>query len=67
MKRLRHKHSLTHAVAAAALLLLSGCADLGYYLQSIDGQMQLNAARRPLAEVVADADTPEALKHLGVG
>ena len=63
MKRLRHKHSLTHAVAAAALLLLSGCADLGYYLQSIDGQMQLNAARRPLAEVVADADTPEALKQ----
>lgn len=55
--------------AAALLLLLSstlflgGCADLGYYLQSIDGQLQLNAARRPLAEVAADAATPEALKQ----
>lgn len=61
--RLRHKRSWLHAVAAAALLLLSGCADLGYYLQSIDGQMQLNAARRPLAEVAADAATPETLKQ----
>ncbi len=51
------------ALSAALLLLLSGCAEFGYYLQSIDGQMQLNAARRPVAEVIADPATPEPLKR----
>ncbi len=47
---------------AAMLLLLSGCADVGYYLQSINGQLQLNAARRPVEQLMADADTPGLLK-----
>jgi predicted aminopeptidase len=54
---------LCRAVAAAVLLLVSGCADLGYYLQSIDGQLRLNAARRPVEQVIADPATPDLLKH----
>ena len=51
------------ALVAVALLLCSGCAEFGYYLQSIDGQLQLNAARRPVAEVIADPATAEPLKR----
>ena len=52
-----------HAVFAAVLLLLGGCADLGYYLQSVQGQMQVNAARRPLEATLADDTTAPALKR----
>jgi predicted aminopeptidase len=51
------------AAAAAVLLFMPGCAGIGYYLQSIDGQLQMNAARRPIAEVIADPATPESLKQ----
>ena len=53
---------LISVAAVAMLLLLSGCADLGYYLQSINGQLHLNAARRPVEQVLADAETPALLK-----
>ncbi len=49
--------------AAMLLLLLSGCADLGYYLQSINGQLQLNAARQPVESVLADPAAPDLLKR----
>ena len=42
--------------------LLAGCSSFGYYLQSIDGQMKLLHARRPIAEVIADPATPPPLK-----
>ena len=52
------------ALAAAMLLVaVSGCAEFGYYLQSIDGQLQLNAARQPVEQVIADSATPAMLKQ----
>jgi predicted aminopeptidase len=44
---------------AAGLLcaLLAGCADLGYYAQSVGGQLSLLSAREPIAEVIADPAT----------
>jgi predicted aminopeptidase len=51
------------AVFAALLLLLGGCADLGYYLQSVQGQMEVNAARRPLDATLADDATAPVLKR----
>ncbi len=52
--------------AAVALLLasplLSGCANLGYYTQSIGGQMQIFHRQRPIAELLDDRRTPLPLK-----
>ena len=50
-------------LGAVLLSLLSGCAEFGYYLQSIEGQLQLNAAREPIERVIADPATPELLKQ----
>jgi len=47
---------------AAIVLLLAGCSGVDYYMQSIDGQMKLLQARRPIAEVIADPATPLPLK-----
>ena len=42
--------------------LLSGCTTLGYYWQSVSGHMNILNAARPVAEVVADPQTPADLK-----
>ena len=47
---------------AAAVPLLAGCSNFGYYMQSIDGQFKVMRARQPIADVIADASTPPALK-----
>ena len=44
------------------LLLLNGCSTAGYYWQSVSGHMHMLNAARPVAEVVADPQTPAALK-----
>lgn len=43
-------------------LLTSGCASVGYYWQSVSGHMHMLNAARPVAEVVADPQTPGGLK-----
>ena len=50
------------AFAAVALLLLSGCGTVGYYWQSVNGHLQMLSAARPVADVLADAQTPQSLK-----
>lgn len=42
--------------------LLLGCDNLGYYLQSASGQMEILSKRRPIAELLADAKTDAELK-----
>ncbi len=49
-------------ISLAAALLLSGCSTLGYYWQSVSGHMQMLSAARPVTDVLADPQTPEALK-----
>ncbi|MBL8472039.1 MAG: aminopeptidase [Rhodocyclaceae bacterium] len=46
----------------AAALFASGCSSLGYYFQAASGQLNLLAARRPLAAVLADPATAPALR-----
>ncbi len=43
-------------------ILLSGCSTVGYYWQSVSGHMHMLNAARPVAEVVADPQTPADLK-----
>jgi predicted aminopeptidase len=41
-------------VAAGAVLCLSGCANLGYYMQSIGGHLKIMNAAKPVGEWVRD-------------
>lgn len=41
---------------------LPGCSTLGYYAQSVRGQLDLLASREPIAQVVADPATPRAVR-----
>ena len=51
-------------VAAALLLpLLGGCANIGYYWQSVSGQLGIWRRERPIDELIKDAATPDALKQ----
>lgn len=43
-------------------LCLGGCGSLSFYWQALDGQWELTRRSRPLAEVIADAGTPESLR-----
>ena len=45
--------------AAAASISLCGC----YYVHLAGGQMEMNSKRRPIADVIADTGTDEALKR----
>jgi predicted aminopeptidase len=44
------------------VLLLSGCSTVGYYWQSVSGHMHMLGAARPVPDVLADPQTPQALK-----
>jgi predicted aminopeptidase len=49
-------------IVLASAALLAGCETLAYYGQAAGGQLALSAKARPVADVLADADVPEALK-----
>ena len=44
-------------------LVFSGCAQMGYYAQSIRGQMDIWRRERPIPEVISDAASPPALRE----
>lgn len=48
---------------ALTVLMASGCADMGYLLQSAKGHMAIVQAARPVDEWLADDATPETLKQ----
>lgn len=50
-------------LALAALLLLGGCAQLGYLSQSLSGHLRLMSAARPVDEWLADATLKPALRE----
>ena len=51
-----------HLLAAALLLVASGCANVGYYFQSVSGQLDVWRRERPIEDVIADPASPQALK-----
>jgi predicted aminopeptidase len=51
------------AGAIAALLMLCGCANIGYYMQSVHGQLDIWQRQRPIGEVLADPATPASLRE----
>ena len=52
----------TWLAACILILCCSGCADLSYYLHSVNGQMQILSARQSITDVIADPATSPALK-----
>jgi predicted aminopeptidase len=48
--------------AASLALLVSGCANISYYWQSVSGQLDIWQRERPIEEVIADPASPQALK-----
>ena len=51
------------ALAAGTVCLGTGCSTLGYYAQSVNGHLDMVASARPVADWVADDQTPAALKE----
>ena len=49
-------------IAALAAIGLAGCANLGYYWQSVNGHLTLLNAARPVQDWLDDAQTPALLK-----
>ena len=54
---------LRHAGALAALLAVSGCSSLSYYAQSLDGHLELMAARQNVERLIEKPSTPEPLRN----
>jgi len=50
-------------LAAAAMLATSGCSNLAYYAQSVNGHLALVQSAKPVGEWLADPQTPPALKE----
>lgn len=61
---MRRGLTLTVAALLGALVLigLGGCANLGYYWQSVSGHLDVVNRARPVTDWLADAQTPPALK-----
>ena len=58
---------MRHHLPLMLSFVLGGCASLGYYGQSVQGQIGVMAASRPIEEVIDDPQTPESVRsHLQV-
>ena len=55
-------YRLAQLVATGLLLATAGCADLGYYLQSVQGHLSVVGAARPVADWQTDETIPQGLK-----
>ncbi len=53
---------MKRSFALLAALALAGCETLGYYAQALSGQLDLVRRAKPVAELLADPHTPEALR-----
>lgn len=56
-------HGSRFLAAALLPLLLSGCANVGYYLQSVTGQFDIWWRERPIAQMFNDPGAPPELKQ----
>jgi len=48
---------------AGLSVLTAGCNGVGYYIQSVNGQLEMWSRERPVAEVIGDPGTDEKLRH----
>jgi predicted aminopeptidase len=62
VRRFRFLPGLPVLALAGSMLLLTGCADLGYYWQSASGHIGIMRAAKPVPEWLADPSVSAALK-----
>jgi predicted aminopeptidase len=55
--------ALAVVIGTSLLTCLSGCANIGYYWQSVSGHMAVLNAAKPVQEWLGDAQTPDATKR----
>jgi predicted aminopeptidase len=53
----------TRLLLLLLVLPLGGCGTVGYYSQAVSGHISLMSARVPIEDVIADPDTPPALRE----
>lgn len=53
---------MRRVLSVLALLVSAGCSTLGYYGQSVHGQLGVMAASRPVEQVIEDPNTPESVR-----
>jgi predicted aminopeptidase len=67
MSLMKTTKSLKQLSQICAFLLLAssvtGCASLAYYSQAVSGHLGLMFSGEPVKDLLADPDTPEALRH----
>ena len=61
--RINADHRGGNLAAACLALLLSGCTNVGYYLQSVGGQLDIWRRERAIVEVISDPVAPAPLKN----
>jgi predicted aminopeptidase len=57
------RRGIQGTILVGLVMVLSACASLDYYAQSISGQWELWQKQRPIDEVLADPRTPPALRQ----
>lgn len=55
--------ALSFIVAISIAFWLYGCTNLPYYVQAVDGQMEIMRKVQPINGIVADPNTDKTLKH----
>jgi len=55
--------SIRRLVIASLAVLAGGCSGIGYYWQSVNGQLDIWSRERPVTEVIADPGTDEKLRR----
>src|SRR5687767_4601560 len=67
VEMLRRKQSYmlltTTGAALAAAFVLSGCANVPYYLQSVRGQLEIWSRQQDIQTLIETPETPDALRE----
>ena len=64
---MKRRWRMIYLMLPLVLLWLSGCSTLGYYMQAINGHLDIVSHERPIDEILADKNTaPELKKRLAL-
>lgn len=59
----QNRHYYKHVITLAIVLLLSGCASINYYRQSIQGQIEVLQKRQAIHDVLKEDNISYALRN----
>ena len=59
----QNRHYYRHAIILLIIFLLSGCASINYYAQSIHGQFEVLQKQQEIDDVLKDQNIPDTLRN----